>query len=185
MQNKITGRHDFEGKIFNNSINLLKAIKAHSLNFQESRYKMAIISDAIRTFLNTKQKESESLQDNTRRFKTSNEIMESHIGGPRILSKYIELTNEYKNDIQSHQNEFENDVITIQDPNPFETKYSRKAASKFYVYVYLDNSDKSKYESILKNLNQQNSFGNNQYPKNITEANNICHKFDGSYTKSK
>ena len=148
MQNKITGRHDFEGKIFNNSINLLKAIKAHSLNFQESRYKMAIISDAIRTFLNTKQKESESLQDYTRRFKTSKEIMESHISGPILLSKYIQLTEEYKNDIQSHQYGFENEIIASQEPNPFETKYSRKAASKFYVYLSLDNSDKSKYNSI-------------------------------------
>ena len=89
MQNKITGRHDFEQKIFNNPINLLKAIKEYSLTFQESRYEMAIITDAIGTFLNTKQKESESLQDYTQRFKTLKEIMESHIGGPIILSKYI------------------------------------------------------------------------------------------------
>ena len=85
--------------------------------------------------------------------------MESHIGGPIILSKYIELTEEYKSDIQSHQNDIGNDVIVSQDPNPYKTKYSRKAASKVSEYVYLDNSDKSKYTSIFKNLNQQNSFG--------------------------
>ena len=114
---------------------------------------MAIISDAIRALMNTKQKESESLQDYTRRFKTSKEIMESHIGGPIFLSKYIQLTEKYKNDTQSHQNEFENAINSRQEPNPFKTKYSRKAAWKFYSYVYLDNSDKSKYKSILKNLN--------------------------------
>ena len=69
MQNKITGRHNFERKIFNNPINLLIAIKEHSLHFQESRYEMAIIADSIRAFLNTKQKESELLQDYTQRFK--------------------------------------------------------------------------------------------------------------------
>ena len=113
--------------------------------------------------------------------------MESHFGGPIILSQYIELIKEYKNDVQSHQNDFENEIIASQEPNPLETKYLRKAASKLYAYVYLDNSDKSKYKSILKNLNLQNSFGNNQYPKNITEANNILnnHKFDGCYTISK
>ena len=39
----------------------------------------------------------------------------------------------------------------------------------------------------MKNLNQQNFFENNQYPKNITEANNILnnHKFDGYYIKTK
>ena len=57
MQNKITGRRDFEEKIFNDPINLLKAIKEHSLNYQESRYKMSIILDSLRTFLNTRQRE--------------------------------------------------------------------------------------------------------------------------------
>ena len=51
----------------------------------------------------------------------------------------------------------------------------------------MDNANKSKYESILKNLNQQFSLGNNQYPKSITEANGVLnnHKFDTVYTKSK
>ena len=56
MQNKITGRNNFEQKIFNNPINLLIAIKEHSLNYQESRYEMGIITDAINSFFGTKQK---------------------------------------------------------------------------------------------------------------------------------
>ena len=87
MQNKITGRNDFEQKIFNNPINLLIAIKEHSLNYQESRYKMGIITDAINSFFGTKQKNNETLQDYTRRFKTAKEIMESHVGGPLVLEK--------------------------------------------------------------------------------------------------
>ena len=56
-----------------------------------------------------------------------------------------------------------------------------------YAYIYLKNADKSKYDSILKSLNQQYSFGNNQYPTSITEANNILnsHKFNGNYNKSR
>ena len=71
------------------------------------------------------------------------------------------------------------------DPSTFEDKYTKKAASKLYAYIYLENSHKSKHESILKNLNQQKCLGNNQYPKSITEANNILnnHKFDGSYVE--
>ena len=65
MQNKITGHSDFEAKIFNNPINLLKAIKEHSLNYQESRYKMLVILDSLRTFSNTRQKELEPLQEYT------------------------------------------------------------------------------------------------------------------------
>ena len=76
MQNQITGRNDFEQKNFNNPKNLLITIKEHSLHYQESRYKMAIIADAIRALLNTKQRESEPLQDYTRRFIMAKEIME-------------------------------------------------------------------------------------------------------------
>jgi hypothetical protein len=37
----------------------------------------------------------------------------------------------------------------------------------------LDNADKSKFGSILTGLNTLQSLGNNQYPKTITESNNI------------
>ena len=53
----------------NNPINLLIAIKEHLLNYQETRYEMSIITDLIRAFLS---KESETLQDYTRQFKTLN-----------------------------------------------------------------------------------------------------------------
>ena len=71
------------------------------------------------------------------------------------------------------------------EPNINNEKYIKKASVKLYAYIYLENLDKTKYESIFKNLNQQCSFGNNQYPKSRTEANNILnsHKFDGNYTK--
>ena len=53
--------------------------------------------------------------------------------------------------------------------------------------MYLDNTDKSKYESILKNLNHQFSFGNNQYLTSITEVNSVLnnHEFNTNYVKSK
>ena len=63
MQNKLTGCRDFQTKISNDPINLLKEIKDHLLNYQESRYEMSVILDSIRTFINTKQKESEGLQE--------------------------------------------------------------------------------------------------------------------------
>ena len=66
-------------------------------------------------------------------------------------------------------------------------KYTKKAASKLYAFIYLENADKTKYDLILKNLNQQYLFGNYQYPKSITEANSILnnHKFDITYLKSR
>jgi hypothetical protein len=43
---------------------------------------MSTILDAIKSMINVKQRENESLQDYTKRFKTLMDAMESHIGGP-------------------------------------------------------------------------------------------------------
>ena len=75
MQNKIMAISDFESKIYNDPIELLIAVKKHALNYQETRYEMSIISDAFRALFNVQQKENESLQDYTRRFKTAREIL--------------------------------------------------------------------------------------------------------------
>ena len=188
MQNKISGRKDFESEIYNDPIKLLIAIKQHSLNFQDSKYEMSIITDAIRVFVNTKQKENEPLQEYTRRFKSSKDIMESHIGGSIILQKFIRLSQEYKEAKEKYDtNKNSNNNTNMKEPNIYEEKYTTKAASKLYAYIYLDNADKTKYDSILKNLNQQFSLGNNQYPKTITEANAVLnnHKFDTIYIKNR
>eukprot|EP00957_Ditylum_brightwellii_P103965 7921445-Ditylum_brightwellii.AAC.1 len=49
----------------------------------------------------------------------------------------------------------------------------RKASEQLFAYIYLENSDQSKYGMILKGLNKQKSFVNDQYPKTITETNNV------------
>ena len=71
-------RSNFESDIYNNPINLLKSIKEHSLNFQETHYKMLIISDALKSLVSTRQKENENLQDYTRFFRTPKEIHFNH-----------------------------------------------------------------------------------------------------------
>jgi hypothetical protein len=47
-------------------------------------------------------------------------------------------------------------------------------------YTYLNNADQSKYGTILIGLNTQQTLGNEQYPKTITDANSVLsnHKFD-------
>ena len=42
--------------------------------------------------------------------------------------------------------------------------------SYMHIYIYLENANQSKYNSVLKSLNQLKSFGNDQYPSNITDA---------------
>jgi hypothetical protein len=58
------------------------------------KYNMSVILDLVKT-LTTKQKERESLQEFTKRFWTTLEVFESHLGGPIILTKILSTTTRY------------------------------------------------------------------------------------------
>jgi hypothetical protein len=60
MKNKIEARLDPKQNIENNSIELLKAIKEHLLDYQEHPYTILIIVDSMRTLLNTREKENKN-----------------------------------------------------------------------------------------------------------------------------
>jgi hypothetical protein len=129
---------------------------------------MSIVFDAIKTYMNAKQKEGESLQDYTKRFWVTKEVMESHVGGPLIFTKILSQTDGYTQ-------------------LPMDTIYQEKNAiiekqvyEQFNALAYLKNSDQAKYGSLLQGLATQLSLGNDQYPKTITDANSVLsnHKFD-------
>jgi Reverse transcriptase (RNA-dependent DNA polymerase) len=163
MQNKIEARYDYQQTIKGNPIELLKAVKQHALNYQEHRYEMSIILEAIRALITCKQKENENLQDYTKRFKTSRDVLDSHMGGPIELTKFMKKMDEYDST----------------DPTKIE-KCRTKAYQQFLAFLYIDNIDRAKYGSLLNGLQTQISLGNNQYPVSITEANNVLssHRFD-------
>ena len=118
---------------------------------------MLVILDARRTFLNTKQKDIKTLQDYTKRFKIAKEVLESHIRGPIILTKIVRTIQRYFNlptqDVEVEKNR----------------KYEENVFEQFLAYLYLENSDQTKYGSILAGLITQQSLKNDQYPKTITK----------------
>ena len=56
MQNKIESRQDYKS-ILDDPLKLLQAIKEHSLNYQENKYPMSILTESLKALLNTRQKE--------------------------------------------------------------------------------------------------------------------------------
>jgi Reverse transcriptase (RNA-dependent DNA polymerase) len=165
MQGKIEANEKFGTKIKGKPIELLKIIKQNCLNYHEHRYEMSIILDSMKTLFNTKQKENESLQDYTKRFKTARDVMKSHIGGPIILTRFVE-------NMPGYDSSNLDQTASMQE----------KAQSQFLAYMYLDNADKAKYGTLLTGLHTQTSLKNDQYPKTITEANNVLsnHRFDNA-----
>jgi hypothetical protein len=134
MQNKIEGRSDFFlSEIEGDPIKLMKAVKQHSLHDQDRKYDMAIIYDALRTMLNLRQRENESLQEYTKRFKTSQEVMKSHLGGCIELPRYMAQMKE-------------NDLT---EPDKLEM-CKIHAYNQLMGYMYMENADKVKYGTLLR-----------------------------------
>jgi hypothetical protein len=104
----------------------LQAIKEHSLNFQENKYAMSIIYEAYNNLFTTKQRDTESLQEYTQRFKTATEMLETHTGGPIVLEKLI--------------NENMTDVKGLTDKEMM----TRQVSDGFLAYLYLEQANKRK-----------------------------------------
>ena len=147
MQNKIESRTKFEIEIFKNPIKLIKALKEHVLHYQEHRYEMSIILSSMKALINSKQKEGESLIEYTRRFKTLRDVLESHVGGPIILPKYVKSMDGY----EEH------------DPASADLLIG-KSWNMFAAYMYLENADQSKYGTLMTGLNTQKTLKNDQCP---------------------
>jgi hypothetical protein len=60
------------------------------------------------------------------------------------------------------------------------------AFEQYSAYLFIKQSNKKKYGSILNGWSTQYSLGNDQYPKTMAEARNVLsnHKFDTSYIQS-
>jgi hypothetical protein len=147
MRQKIEAQIEFAEKIENNPIELLRAIKEHTQNYQENHYNMSIVLDAVRNLLNAKQREGESLQDWTKQFCTARDIMVSHFGGPLIINKIVESMSDFNI----------NDELNV-------SRCQEKTFECFLAYLYLENADRAKYGPLLMGLNTQQSLGNDQYP---------------------
>ena len=161
MKNKIQNLQDFESNIEDNPIELMKKIKIHSINYQEDKYAIEIVVDALFNFLHTKQKEKENLSEYTKRFKVAREIFEEHLGGPLVIDKYMKKLSTYTTD---------------------QDKAKEEAFKHFQAYLFMINTDQNKYGSVLKRLKEQYSLKNDQYPKTITDAVHVLnqHKYDNS-----
>jgi hypothetical protein len=138
------------------------------MSYQENCYNMSVILDSLITLLITQQKEAECLQDNTKCFQITRKVFESQSGRLIILMKPLldnKACNQYATDMQEHE---KNEI------------FQQQAFKQMLAFTYLVHGDQTKYGSILTSLITQQSLRNDQYPKTISEANNVLsnHKFD-------
>ena len=69
-----------------------------------------------------------------------------------------------------------------EDELPTNKQLTKHAKKKLASFMYLQNTNQSKYGSILKKLNYQKSLRNEQYPKTILEVTEVLsnHQFDNA-----
>ena len=101
IQSKLQARDDFESKIKNDPVELLKAIQQHSVEFQEKAYPLATIVTAQDNVLNCNQKTSESVVDYAANFKSTAEVFQAQSGKdcPIMIWKYIKLKKERRSQV--------------------------------------------------------------------------------------
>jgi hypothetical protein len=168
IQARIEARKDFESNIKNDPIELLKSINLHSMNYQELCYEMAVILDSMKTMLNIRQKDQESLTDYIKRFKTTRDLLVSQNGGPIVLTRFVDSMQGANKNIQKDYQRFQE--ITFE---------------QFMAYTYLENSDQNRYGTFMNNLKQQQLLPNDRYSNALIDATNVLsnHKFDNTNMK--
>ena len=79
MKAKIASRKDYD-QIKSNPILLLAAIKQHALSYESTKYSMKTVCDALKSFINLKQRDDESALDYLKKFKAARDVFLSHVG---------------------------------------------------------------------------------------------------------
>jgi hypothetical protein len=94
MQQRVEEDPEFEDKIRDDPIELLKALKVLMHDTARARYPFTSMTEALTRLLHIKQGEQEQLLDYVKRLKEARDVITS-IVGKDILDKFVENTQEY------------------------------------------------------------------------------------------
>ena len=187
LKTKLHQRSDWE-TIEKDPVELLAAIKQHAMNYEATQYKMKTLCDALKNVLNLKQKDDESLTDYLKRSKASIDVFYSHAGKRFSFPRTVEQSKEYqkiKDDldkaiIAGNEIEYNKAMKDLKD-------LEHKITDEFLGFLFMENSDRSKYGTLLSGLETQHSLGNDQYPKTLVDAHTVLanHNFDQEYYKNR
>ena len=152
MQQRIEEHLEYQTKIIDNSIELLKQIKTLTHNTVHAEYPIVSIVGHITRWLNARQYEDESLLDYVKRSKYNRDIVRSQIGS-EILHGYVKNTKVYKDAMQTEKSDMLDAL--------FEELSS---------YIMLYGANMAKYSNLMKGFVNQYLLKNDQYPKKMAEA---------------
>ncbi len=154
IKNKLEARKDWETGIRNNAINLLKALKEITHNYQDNRYPIESIYHTLKAVFTIKQKEDESLAEFTKRFNNVKDVMETK-HGQLWMQAYLSSIPGFNglDDAGKHVE-------------------AKEEYDKLMALSYLKALDAKKCGKLLEDLNSMYALDINKFPKDIADATN-------------
>ena len=166
MRARIEEHPNFKTHIQDNPIALLEAIRENMHETQRAKYPWESMVNHLANCLNVQQREEEPLVDYVKRVKQLLDIVESLLG--------TDLFSDFIGNQEVYWNETNPDT---------QATMKLKAYQAFSACILFCGCDKSKYGSLIQDLNTQFSLGHDQFPKTLTKATEALsnHKFDPQY----
>ena len=158
LRAKLEQRKDWEDddrgkRVKYNTINLLKAIREITHNYQDNKYPMESIYYSIKNVFTMKQEDNEGLNEFTKRFNNAVDIMETQHGKLALL-EYLKTRDDFKN------------AQTGEDKNVIH----QKQYQRFVAFAYLKSLNVSKSGKLVEDLGNQYALGTDQFPVTVTKA---------------
>jgi hypothetical protein len=169
IQDRINAHPDFETKIKNDPIKLLKAIEILINDPVRARCPCASVTEAMTKFMTCRQLKNKPLADYIKRFKGKQDSMAQNMGKD-FLKDFVKNTKQYADETD-----------TAKQDEMLKGLYAQWTA-----YMLMRNSDQGKYRLLMTSLTTQFSIGTNQYPKDVMAAVDILtnHRFDKKKPKN-
>jgi hypothetical protein len=170
IQDRIHAHPDFETKIKNDPIELLKAIEILINDPVRARYPYPSVTEAITRFITCRQLDNEPLADYVKSFKGNQDNLAQNMEKD-FLKDVVKNTKQYADETN----------IDKQD------KMQKGLYAQWTAYMLMKNSNQGKYGSLMTSLTTQFSMGTNQYPKDVMAAVDILtnHRFNKNEPKNK
>ena len=163
LQHRIEAKAEYEAKIKGDPIRLPEVIKENSLSFDHKKKADIVIIDAMMNLMTTRQRDNEELTKYTKHFKAARDLCKEKYGGILRIPMLTQKESTW-------------------DSDP-ETSYKTAFAS-FLSFLYLKNTDQTKYSSFIKKMTEDLTTGwENVYPIHIEDAQHVLsiHNYDQAY----
>ena len=157
------------------------------MDYEATQYRMKTMTDSLKAVVNLRQKDDEELTDYLKWSKVVIDVFYSHAGKRFCFPKVVEQNKSYrkiKDDLEEAVKD--GDDVSYAEAMKQLKELEITIMDEFFAFLFMENSDRSKYGSLLSGQETQHSLGNDQYPKSLVDAHTVLsqHNYDQEYYKN-